>query len=166
MNPEKHSAQEHSPVASSPLVFRMNMTSDPRLLGVVRSTISELAAILGFPSDQCRVIALAVNEALCNVIRHAYKNRSDGDIELKCQAHSDCLEFVFVDHGEPPDLSKVCAQPLDAVSLRGRGTHLIRQIMDEVCYERVADENRLRLRKQLPALKESVEPLVKQQETA
>lgn len=141
------------PAASGPLEFRMRMASDPRLLSVVRSAISELAATSGFGDDQCRSITLAVDEALSNVIRHAYKNRCDREIELNCQAHSDCLEFTFVDRGEPADLSMICAQPLDDVSPGGRGTHLIRQIMDEVCYERVGKENRLRLKKYLRGAK-------------
>jgi anti-sigma regulatory factor (Ser/Thr protein kinase) len=144
--PEQPAAE----LESSPLEFGIRMASNPRLLSVVRSAVSDLAAVSGFKDDQCRAIALAVDEALCNVIRHAYKNRCDQEIELSCQAHSDCLEFTFFDRGEPADLSRVCAQPLDDVSLSGRGTHLIRQIMDEVRYERMADGNRLRLKKYLP----------------
>lgn len=126
------------------------MASDPRLLSVVRSTVSEFAGVWGFEDDQRRCITLAVDEALSNVIRHAYKNRCDQQIELSCQAHADCLEFTFLDRGEPADLAKVCAQSPDATALGGRGTHLIRQIMDEVCYERVSGGNRLRLKKYLP----------------
>jgi anti-sigma regulatory factor (Ser/Thr protein kinase) len=137
----------------SPLKFRMRMVSDPRLLSVVRSTVSELAAVWGFGDEQCRRITLAVDEALSNVIRHAYKNRHDQEIELNCQAHSDCLEFSFVDRGEAADPSRLCAKPLDETALGGRGTHLIRQIMDEVHYERVPEGNRLRLKKYLPGVK-------------
>jgi len=129
------------------LRFGMRMASDPRLLPVVRSTVAELAAVSGFGTEQCRRIMLAVDEALSNVIRHAYKNRCDQEIELNCQAHSDCLEFSLVDRGEAVDLSRICAQPLDETALSGRGTHLIRQIMDEVCYERLPEGNRLRLKK-------------------
>jgi anti-sigma regulatory factor (Ser/Thr protein kinase) len=152
MNREKNNVSEHpaAPPASGPLEFCLTMASDPRLLSVVRSAISELAVVAGFADDQCQLIALAVDEALCNLIRHAYKGRFDGEIQLHCQADSDCLEFTFVDQGKPADMSKVCAQALDGVSLGGRGTHLIRQIMDEVCYERLPDRNRLRLKKYLP----------------
>jgi anti-sigma regulatory factor (Ser/Thr protein kinase) len=136
-----------------PLKFRMRMASDPRLLCVVRSTVSELAAVWGFEDEQCRRITLAVDEALSNVIRHAYKNRYDQEIDLNCQAHSDCLEFSVVDRGEAADPSRFCAQPLDEMALGGRGTHLIRQIMDEVCYERLPEGNRLRLKKYLPGVK-------------
>jgi anti-sigma regulatory factor (Ser/Thr protein kinase) len=139
-----------TPPASGPLKFRVRMASDPRLLSVVRSTVSELAAVWGFEDEQCRSITLAVDEALSNVIRHAYKNRCDQEIELNCQAHSDCLEFTFVDCGEPADPSRFCSQPLDESALGGRGTHLIRQIMDEVCYERLPEGNRLSLKKYLP----------------
>jgi anti-sigma regulatory factor (Ser/Thr protein kinase) len=44
---------------------------------------------------------------------------------------------------------------LDENALGGRGTHLIRQIMDEVSYERLPEGNRLRLKKYLPGIKRS-----------
>ncbi|HUI42166.1 MAG TPA: ATP-binding protein [Terriglobia bacterium] len=136
-----------------PLAFRMKMASDPRLLPVVRSTVAELASVWGFEDEQCRCITLAVDEALSNVMRHAYQNRCDQEIELNCQAHSNCLEFSFVDRGEAPDPSRFCAQPLDDAALGGRGTHLIREIMDEVLYERLPGANRLSLKKYLPGAK-------------
>jgi len=135
--------------ATGPLNFQIKMASDPRLLSVVRGTISELAAVCGFEAEQCRCITLAVDEALSNVIRHAYKNHCDREIELNCRVLDDCLELTFVDSGEPADLSRVCAQPLDEVALGGRGTQLIREIMDEVSYERPEGRNRLRLKKYL-----------------
>ena len=140
-----------TPEASEPLGFQMRISSDPRLLAVVRHTVSEFAAIRGFADDQCQSIALAVDEALSNIIRHAYHNRFDQEIEIRFRADGDSLEFTFVDRGEPIDRSKFCAQPLDGAALGGRGTHLIRQIMDEVCYERPSEENRLRLKKRLAA---------------
>jgi len=142
-----------TPPASGPLKFRIRMASDPRLLSVVRSAISELAAVWGFEEEQCGSVALAVDEALSNIIRHAYKNRCDQEIELNCVAHADCLEFSFADRGEAADLSRLCAQPLDESALGGRGTHLIRQIMDEVCYQRLPEGNGLTLKKYLPGIK-------------
>jgi anti-sigma regulatory factor (Ser/Thr protein kinase) len=135
---------------SGPLTLQIKVSSDPRLLAVVRSAVSELSAVSGFAEDECRCITLAVDEALSNVIRHAYKNQTDREISLTCHAQADCLEFDFSDHGDPPDLSRICGHPLDEIAVGGRGTHLIKQIMDEVCYERVSGENRLRLKKYLP----------------
>jgi serine/threonine-protein kinase RsbW len=155
MSCNKGSAPELLPVpaAGGPLKFQMRISSDPRLLAVVRSTVSELSAALGFDDEQCLRITLAVDEALSNVIRHAYKNQCDHEIELNCLAQGDCLEFTFIDRGEPADPARICGHPMDAVALGGRGTHLIRQIMDEVRYERLPDQNRLSLKKYMPGAK-------------
>lgn len=141
------------PPASGPLRFSMTMTSDPRLLPVVRHAVSELATVCGFKDEQCREITLAVDEALSNVIRHAYQNQRDREIGLSCQSHSDCLEFNFIDHGKAVDRARICAQLSDEVAVCGRGTHLIRQVMDEVCYDQVPEGNRLCLKKYLPGIR-------------
>jgi anti-sigma regulatory factor (Ser/Thr protein kinase) len=136
-------------VTHQPLKLQITLPSDPRVLAVVRCAVSEFAAVRGFSDEQCRSITLAVGEALCNIIQHAYHNRSDQEIELRVEGQADWLEFTLADAGEPMDPSKWCARPLDAVGLGGRGTHMIRQIMDEVGYERSSAGNRLRLRKYL-----------------
>lgn len=160
MSCDKESASERLATLApgSPLKLRIRMASDPRLLSVVRSTVSELAAVWGFEDEQCRRITIAVDETLSNIIRHAYKNRCDQEIDLNFQAQSDCLEFSFVDHGEAADPSRFCAAPLDEIAVGGRGTHIIRQIMDEVCYERLPEGNLLRLKKYLPGVKRKAEP--------
>ena len=152
MNCDRDTERELQPVpaATGPLRFQITMTSNSRLLSVVRAAISELAAIHGFDDRQCRRITLAIDEALSNVIRHAYGNRCDQEIELVCEARSNYLEFAFVDRGEPADPARFCAQPLDDKAGGGRGTHIIRQVMDEVRYERAPEGNRLCLKKYFP----------------
>ena len=140
------------PAATGPLRFQITMTSNSRLLSVVRAAISELAAVQGFDDHQCRCITLAIDEALSNVIRHAYRNRCDQEIELICQVRSNCLEFAFIDRGEPADPARFCARPLDDKPGGGRGTHIIRQVMDEVRYERAPEGNRLCLKKYFPGV--------------
>ena len=67
------------------LRIRFSVPSDPRYLGVVRGAIGPLAAVIGWDESECRAIVLAVDEALTNVIRHAYHNRTDGLMELECR---------------------------------------------------------------------------------
>jgi anti-sigma regulatory factor (Ser/Thr protein kinase) len=124
--------------------------SEPRFLAVVRAAVGELGAVCGLSDRECRGITLAVDEALANVIRHAYHGDSGGTIEVNCRARDGQLEFTVLDQGEPPNPARLCPHPLDDVSLSGRGTHLIRMAMDEVCYERVPGGNQLRLSKRLP----------------
>jgi anti-sigma regulatory factor (Ser/Thr protein kinase) len=131
--------------------LRLVMPSHPRLLAVVRAAVGEIGLVYGLPEESCREVTLAVDEALANVIRHAYGNRYDREVEVKCQVAADQIEFTLLDQGEPPDPDRICGQPLNDASLSGRGTHLIKAIMDEVCYERVPEGNLLRLIKYLPA---------------
>jgi anti-sigma regulatory factor (Ser/Thr protein kinase) len=96
---------------------------------------------------------LAVDEALSNIIRHAYKNRYDQKVEFDCLVSETQMEFTLLDQGEAPDPARICAQPMDELALSGRGTHLIRAIMDEVSYQQVSKGNQLKLIKRLPGAK-------------
>jgi anti-sigma regulatory factor (Ser/Thr protein kinase) len=127
------------------------LPSHPRYLSVVRAAVGELSAVSGLRPEECRGVIRAVDEAMANVIRHAYLGSADRQIEVCCQALRDRLVFTLMDCGQAPDPARLAPHPLDEVSLSGRGTHIIRSIMDEVCYEQVSGVNRLRLSKRLPA---------------
>jgi len=124
--------------------------SETRFLPVVRAAVHELGRAYGFGETDCRMLALAVDEALANVIRHAYGGDPAGEVEVQCLARPDRLEFMLLDEGTPPDPSRLMA-PVDLMASGGRGTHIIRAVMDEVSYERAPRGNRLRLSKRLPA---------------
>ena len=149
--------ERHSQQLPMSFHLRVVMSSDPRFLSVVRAVVGQLGHEYGLTEDTGREVTLAVDEALANVIRHAYRNRHDEEIEFNCQARADHLEFTLIDRGEPADLSRICGRPLDEVSLSGRGTHLIKAAMDEMRYERVPGGNQLRLIKNIPAAKVTVD---------
>jgi anti-sigma regulatory factor (Ser/Thr protein kinase) len=124
------------------LQLKFAMPSDPRYLPVVRGAIAPLAAVIGWDESECRAITLAVDEALANVIRHAYHSRADGLIELECRESADGLEITLLDKGDAPDRSKICARELGCDQPGGLGTHIIRKVMDRVSYEVSPDGNR------------------------
>ncbi|MDP9147941.1 MAG: ATP-binding protein, partial [Acidobacteriota bacterium] len=64
------------------LLLDLIFVSDPGLLYVVRAAIERLTEVSGFSPPECRAITRAVDEALANVIRHAYNNRPDERIEV------------------------------------------------------------------------------------
>lgn len=127
------------------------MPSDPRFLSIVRATVDGLVGTYGLSKEECTGVTLAVDEAMANVIRHAYKNRYDQTIVFECLVNDQQMEFTLLDQGEPPDPDRICAQPLDDIALCGRGTHLIRAVMDEVSYKQVTEGNQLKLVKRLHA---------------
>jgi anti-sigma regulatory factor (Ser/Thr protein kinase) len=130
--------------------LKLVVPSDPRFLSIARNAVREVSAICGLSEEASQGVTLAVDEALANVIRHAYKNRYDQEIELDCQVSADRMVFRLLDQGEPPDPARICGQPLNDVSLSGRGTHLIRAIMDEMSYEQSSGKNELRMVKNFP----------------
>ncbi len=140
-------------LAVTDVLIQFRLPSHPRYLGVVRAAVGELAVVSGLPPEECRGIILAVDEALANIIRHAYRGDFGCEIEINCQAAIDYLEFTLFDRGEAPDPARLAPHPLDDVALSGRGTHIIRSMMDEVSYEQASGGNLLRLRKRLPAAK-------------
>jgi anti-sigma regulatory factor (Ser/Thr protein kinase) len=128
---------------------RFAIPSDPRYLPVVRGAVGPLAAAIGWDECDCLAITLAVDEALTNVIRHAYHNAPDGLIDLECRQSADGLEITLLDSGEGVDRSKICARQIDCDEAGGLGTHIIRQVMDSVSYEVSAEGNRFVARKTL-----------------
>ena len=129
------------------------MASDVRYLPVVRGAVGALTAAIGWDEAECRAIVLALDEAVANIIRHAYGGRSDGLIELQCRETAGGLEISMLDTGDPPELSKICAREVGCHQPGGLGTHIIRDVMDSVSYEHTESGNRFlaakRLRKKI-----------------
>jgi len=129
------------------------------MLCVVRNALSELTAKLGFPEPECRAVVLAVDEALTNIIRHAYLGDSEKPIEasfrriamLQDGQVEEALEIVLEDRGITANPRKMCGRALEDVRPGGLGLHFIRESMDTVEFSRRKGRNLLRLVKVLHA---------------
>jgi serine/threonine-protein kinase RsbW len=143
----------------SGLLLRLELKSNPEILSVVRSAVTCLAANLGFSETDSRALTRAVDEALANVIRHAYGDRPGQPIELRCRRINErssekrgpAIEIVLVDRGISVTRKKFCGRPLDEIRPGGLGMHFIQNGVDVVQYSRRLRKNRLRLVKFLPA---------------
>ena len=139
------------------LLLDMVLVSDPRLLCVVRAAVERLTEVTGFSPPECRSITRAVDEAVANVIRHAYGSQPDRRIDLSCKRVTatvngearEGLEIQLLDKGLPFDRSKLTARSLDEVKPGGLGLHFIRDSMDIMEHRQVKGVNRLRLVKYL-----------------
>lgn len=129
--------------------IKFSMPSNPRYLPVVRGSVGALAAVIGWDESECRAIVLAIDEALANVIRHGYHNRTDGLMELECKETTEGLEIRLLDNGDAPDRSKICAREIGSDQPGGLGTHIIKEVMDQVSYEESPEGNRFVATKQL-----------------
>ena len=117
----------------------------------IRDYIGQKAHIAGFTDKEVYSIQLAADEAVSNIIEHAYKGLSDASFELTCIFENNRLIITLLDHGKSFDLTKVVNPDLRAdLSKRkigGLGIYLMRKLMDEVRYEVTASGNLLTLMK-------------------
>lgn len=116
----------------------LSMDSSPILLAPVRAMVERLARRAGFPQPEAELSALAVDEALANVIRHAYGGRHDCRIELVLRVLHDPagIEVEVLDRGRTVDPETIRPRELEDVRPGGLGVHLIRSVMDECRWER------------------------------
>ncbi len=135
------------------LLLKMELRSNPEMLCVVRQALGQLAAGLGFSEAECHAVVLAVDEALTNIIRHAYRGNAEQPIEASFHRtqvaqngqRREALEILLEDRGPAVDPEKLCGRALEDVKPGGLGLHFIRECMDTVEFSRSEGRNQLRL---------------------
>lgn len=133
-----------APPPMCPLVLKI--PSDLDHVSRAREFVMAACLHAGFDIEVSHGLALAVHEAITNVIRHAHRHCPDAALEVHCFLRSDHIEIHILDEGEPFDVTAV--PDLDPAELRegGRGVFLMRALTDELtCEPRGARGNRLRL---------------------
>lgn len=120
-------------------VLELEYASDPRVLPEARRTMRDWTLPQGWSEDQTAEIALAVDEALSNVIRHAYDCERCHRILLSARALRDPrrgegIEIRIRDFGKQCDPAQIRGRDLDEVRPGGLGVHIIRAMMSEVQY--------------------------------
>jgi anti-sigma regulatory factor (Ser/Thr protein kinase) len=119
--------------------IRLEVRSDPRLLGSVRSLIRSWIDGFDIAGDVADRVVLAVDEACANAIRHAYEGKCDRSVELSLQAAQEYLEFRVCDQGVPCEPGQVERRTLEAPDPRtvqpgGLGVQLMYEVFDEVLF--------------------------------
>jgi serine/threonine-protein kinase RsbW len=143
---------------SRELLLRLELRSDPNMLCVVRAAMERLTEVIGFSASECRSVTRAVDEAITNIMRHAYRNQSGRPIAMHVHRVSrsarrgggDGVEILLSDRGAAVDPAKLRGRRLDEIKPGGLGLHFIRQSMDVVEFKRERSTNQLRLIKYLP----------------
>ena len=136
-------------------LLRLKFSSNPELLGVVRSAVCSLSESIGFSAEGCRAVIRAVDEALANIMRHAYANQRDLPIHLTCWSVVSGLpvgakvglEIVITDRGLPMPDGKLDAPPPKELKPGGLGLEWMRKSMDVVEHGRKGNTNSLRMLK-------------------
>jgi serine/threonine-protein kinase RsbW len=135
--------------------LELKIQSQTDKLIFVREFVSEAARKFGFDEESVSKIALAVDEACTNVIKHSYSYATNKEIEINIVAKRPTFEVVIVHQGKsfdpaavkPPDMKEY----LSHFRRGGLGMHLMRSLMDGVEYRMSKDQkNEVHLVKRLP----------------
>ncbi len=120
----------------------------------IRDFVKSVSTQSGFSEDIIDKIALAVDEACTNIIKHAYKYSPNGDIVINAKLVENKLIVSITDFGldfnpeavPVPDIKKYYQQH----KVGGLGIYLMRKLMDEVKYNpSVGNKNQVVLVKYL-----------------
>lgn len=119
--------------------LRLEVSSNPRLLGVIRGVVQVWLELVGLAADRRHEVILAIDEACANCIRHAYEGRIDESVELVMSASPEWLEITVSDQGRPCRPECVEYRPLVApapneVEPGGLGVRLMYEVFDEVAF--------------------------------
>lgn len=119
----------------------------------VRQFITSSWISSGLDKKEGMKVALSVDEACTNIIKHAYNNESDGVIKIKVDNQKDKFIIKITDKGAHFDPNRVPEPNIPERQKNkrggGLGMFLMKKLMDEVKYMNKGKSNELVLVKYL-----------------
>lgn len=79
----------------------MTLVAEPLSVGVAGGAVREVALSFGFPSRTTTQLRLAVEEAVSNVVLHAYPEQKTGLVEVRVESEGSGLKVHVRDWGKP-----------------------------------------------------------------
>lgn len=129
------------------------LANDISQISRLNAFIEEIGNELSLSMDVIFNLNLVLEEAVVNIINYAYPKEEHELIYLSARMHEGSIIFVLSDTGKEfdptaaPDVDVTLSA--DERQIGGLGIFLIRQIMNEVKYERIEGKNVLTLEKKL-----------------
>lgn len=119
----------------------------------VNAFIEEIGDELQLDMELLMNLNLVMEEMVSNVIFYAYPEGKTADIELSAECSGHTLTFVLSDKGREFDPTMkedidTSTDPADR-ELGGLGIYIVKNIMNEVTYQRLEGKNLLTMKKDL-----------------
>jgi len=134
-------------------LFLLDITSDMSNLARVADFVAEAAQKVKLTQRQSDDVQMAVDEAVTNVMEHAYAGESDGRISIKMRVDDQELFVEIRDQGKEFNAKKVkkpnIKGPLSERSIGGLGIFFMKKLMDKVEFTRDQTGNVTRMSKKL-----------------
>ena len=119
----------------------------------VNQFIEEIGEELGLDLEMQMNLNLVMEEMVVNIISYAYPQGTTADIELVAETEGKELKFVLSDQGKEfdPTLSQSADMDTNPAEreLGGMGIYIVKNIMNEVTYQRLEGRNLLTMKKEI-----------------
>jgi serine/threonine-protein kinase RsbW len=119
--------------------YKLKIPSITENLQMIREFVLKIAAKTGFNEETQEQIALAVDEACTNVIKHAHHHDARRLMDIQIQTDSNKMKITITDKGRGFDITKLKDPDVEKYIRESRhgglGIYLIKTLMDEVDYE-------------------------------
>ena len=124
------------------------------VLGELRSFVEDVSLYCNIGHDDAFAFKLAVDEICTNIIQYGYVDKDPGLVTLFFDVEDKTARLTISDDGKyfPPDQAQIpdVNAVLDEREIGGLGIYFVKEVMDDVSYERTDDGvNRLVLEKEL-----------------
>jgi Anti-sigma regulatory factor (Ser/Thr protein kinase) len=133
--------------------LNLRIPSQTEKLSLARDFVADAAKVFGFKEDDVNSIALAVDEACTNIIKHAYNYASDKDIDIVVSMNKPEFEILIEDRGKHFNAQQVpvpnMKEYMSHYKRGGLGMYLMKKLMDKVEYSIQPRKNIVRLIKYL-----------------
>jgi anti-sigma regulatory factor (Ser/Thr protein kinase) len=123
----------------------LNVTSDPANLAPVRKSCEAFCESHGLDEAAVHDVGLCVNEAMANVTRHAYGGATDKPMVVTADAIGDGpagaggVKITLRDWGVGVNPMMLPRKPRDPLQPGGLGLICLRELLDEVTFDKQPD---------------------------
>jgi anti-sigma regulatory factor (Ser/Thr protein kinase) len=113
--------------------LELRLTSEAVHIAAARRAVEDFAVGAGFDAQAVGQVGLCVNEALANIIRHAYGNAPGRPIHLYVERiEPNALSITLRDWGNGKNPADVPPKPRNTLEPGGVGMICLQSLMDEV----------------------------------
>jgi serine/threonine-protein kinase RsbW len=116
-------------------IIRIKIPSHPKYISRLREIVGEVCQKMNFNEEKAVELKLAVNEAVSNIIRHAYEGQTNKAIFVYFYMFSDRLEIAIRDYGKKVQPFEIKSRDLNDVKDHGLGVFLMETFADEIYFD-------------------------------
>ena len=133
--------------------YSFELKNDQSELERLCHNCEEIGQSIGISDKSMFEMNLALDELFTNIISYGFQDHQEHIIKVSITVEGDQLQMRIEDDGVPfnpldsetPDIQ--CG--IEDCKIGGLGIHLIKKLMDDIQYQRVADKNILVLRRKI-----------------